>query len=214
MTLHDAPSTAESQPLDDTAPERPPSRGGFSMKAAMIVPGLGLLILAVFIGASFLTSNPVQQTITSTGAVAVPGTTLLAQPAVKALKVITVSGEPPGNILNAVSIPLGARRVSYQNNSAAAEEYDAQITLTTDASQGAVEKFYTHDLKKQGWQVFDTGPAAHQAGALEVLSKKSGSDGFYWEQGVVVSATSFGNGAPAAGETSFSIELFQLPDPD
>jgi hypothetical protein len=213
MTLHDAPS-AERQSQDDGAPVRPPSRGGFSMRAAMIVPGLGLLILALFIGAGFLTSNPVQPTNPSTATVAVPGSTLRAQPAVKALKVITVSGQPPGNIVNAVSIPVGARRVTFSNNSVAAQEYDAQITLTTAASQGAVEHFYSLDLKKQGWQVFDTGPAAHQAGALEVLAKKPGADGFYWEQGVVVSATSFGAGAPAAGETSFSIELFQLPDPD
>lgn len=213
MTLHDVPS-AERQSEGDGAPQRPPSRGGFSMRAAMIVPGLGLLILALFIGAGFLTSNPVQPTHTSTATEAVPGTGLRAQPAVKALKVITVSGQPPGNIVNAVSIPVGARRVSFQNNTAAAEEYDAQITLTTDASQGAVEHFYSLDLKRQGWQVFDTGPAAHQTGALEVLAKKAGSDGFYWEQGVVISATTFGAGAPATGETSFSIELFQLPDPD
>ena len=213
MTLHEVPS-AERQSPDDGAPVRPPSRGGFSMRAAMIVPGLGLLILALFIGAGFLTSNPVQPTNPSTSTVSVPGTALLAQPAVKALKVIRRSGQPPGNIVNAVSIPVGARRVNFENNSVAAQEYDAQITLTTDASQGAVEHFYSLDLKKQGWQVFDTGPAAHQAGALEVLAKKAGSDGFYWEQGVVVSATTFGAGAPATGATSFRIELFQLPDPD
>ena len=83
----------------------------------MIVPGIGLLILVLFIGAEFLTSNPVQQTKTSTRAFSVPGTPLRAMPAVHDLKVITVSGQPPGNIINAVSIPDGATRTSYQNNS-------------------------------------------------------------------------------------------------
>jgi hypothetical protein len=200
--------------LDDTVPLRPPSRAGFSMKKAMIVPGIGAVILVLFIGAGFLTSNPVQNTKTSTSSFSVPGTPLRATPAVHDLKPIIVSGQPPGNIINAISIPLGATRTSSANNSTSAQEYDAQITLSADASQTAVENFYRKDMKKQGWQIFSTGPADHHPGALEVLAKKAGSDGFYWEMGAVISATTFGPKAPAAGATSFTIELFQQPDPD
>jgi hypothetical protein len=139
---------------------------------------------------------------------------LRALPAVHALKVITVSGQPPGNIINASSIPQGARRTSFENNSQSAQEYDAQITLQIDQSQAAVENFYTKDLKKQGWQIFSTGPAEHVAGGLEVLAKKAGSDGFYWELGAIIPPTSFGGSAPAAGSTSFTLELVQQPDPD
>ena len=166
------------------------------MRLAMIVPGIGVLILVLFIGAEFLTSNPVQKTKTATGSFSVHGTPLRAVPAVKELKVITVSGQPPGNIINAVSVPEGATRTSHQNNSAAAQEYDAQITLRIDQSQAAVENFYKLDMKKQGWQVFSTGPATHVAGGLEVLGKKAGSDGFYWEMGTIISPTSFGSGRP------------------
>ena len=67
-------------------------------------------------------------------------------------------------------------------------------------------------MKKQGWQIISTGPADHVTGGLEVLGKKAGSDGFYWELGAVISPTSFGAGAPAAGATSFSLVLFQEPD--
>jgi len=184
------------------------------MKKAMIVPAIGFVILAVFIGAGFLTSNPVQPTTTSTSSFSVPGTPLRAMPAAHDLKVITVSGQPPGNIINAVSIPDGAVRVSFSNNSAAAQQYDAQIRLSTHDSQGAVEKFFTKAMKKQGWQIFDTGPADHNPGALEVLAKKAGSDGFFWEMGAVVSATTFGAHAPPGGSTSFIVRLFQQPDPD
>ncbi len=180
----------------------------------MIVPGIGVLILALFIGAGFLTSNQVQPTVVSTRSFSVPGTTLRAQPAVRALKVITVDGQPPDNIVNATSIPVGATRVSFQNNSASAQAYDAQIALTIDSSQGAVENFYSKDLKVQGWQIFETGPADNDPGAIEVLAKQAGSDGFYWEIGAVVSATTFGPGAPAKGSTSFTLRLFQQPDPD
>jgi hypothetical protein len=200
--------------FDDAAPLRPPSRAGFSIKPAMIVPGLGLLILIVFIGAGFLTSNSVQPTKTSTSSFSVPGTPLRAVPAVRVLKVITVSGQPPGNILNAISVPQGATRVSFANNTQAAQQYDAQVTLKADDSQAAVETFFKRDMKKQGWQIISTGPADHHPGALEVLGKKAGSDGFYWGMGAIISATTFGAGAPAGGTTSFSLELYQQPDPD
>jgi hypothetical protein len=199
--------------IDDT-PQRPPSRSGFSMKKAMIVPGIGAAILVVFIGAGFVTSNPIQRPTTSTSAYSIPGTPLRARPAVSDLKVITVSGQPPGNIVNAVAVPVGATRTSYVNNSASAQEYDAQITLSADQSQGAVENFYSKAMKKQGWRILSTGPADHHPNAIEVLAQKAGSDGFYWEMGAVVSATTFGPSAPAAGATSFTLELVQEPDPD
>jgi hypothetical protein len=200
--------------LDDAVPLRPPPRAGFNMKAAMIVPGIGLFILILFIGAGFLTNNPIQRTKTSTSSFAIAGTPLRAMPAAYDLKVITVNGQPPGNVINAVSIPVGSTRISYINNSAAAQQYDAQIKLTANQSQVAVEKFFTKAMKKQGWQIFDTGPADHNPGALEVLGKKAGSDGFFWEMGSVVSATTFGANAPASGSTTFTVRLFQQPDPD
>jgi hypothetical protein len=199
---------------DSTAPLRPPQRAEFSMKKAMIVPGIGFAILAIFIGAGFLTSNPVQSTNGSTSSFAVPGTPLRALPAAHDLKVITVSGQPPGNIINAVSIPDGAVRVSYVNNSAAAQQYDAQIQLKDSHSQTAVEMFYVKAMKNQGWEIFGTGPADHHPGALEVLGKKAGSDGFFWEMGAMVSPTTFGTQAPPGGSTSFTVRLFQQPDPD
>ncbi len=200
--------------VDDALPVRPPASSGFNMRFAMVVPGLGVLILAVFIGANFLTANPVQQTHTSTATHTVTGTVLRAKPARVDLAAITISGEPPGNIVNAVSLPVGSILLTHQNNSQAADQYDAQIGLRSDASQGALETFYQKDMKAQGWQIFEVGPADHDPGALEVLGKLAGSDGFYWEMGAVISATSFGANAPAAGDTQFTVRLFQVPDPD
>jgi hypothetical protein len=192
---------------------RPPPRAGFSMKLAMIVPGIGVLILVAFIGAGFLTSNPIQPTKTSVHSFTVPGTPLRAEPAERALKVITVSGQPPGNIINATSIPEGAKRVAFENNTASAQgDYSAQITLTANDSQAAVENFYAKDMKKQGWQISSTGPADHHPGAIDVLAQKAGSDGFYWQLGATVSATTFGPPAPPQGSTSFTLELYQVPD--
>jgi hypothetical protein len=213
MTLHSARPIEAAPPTPrQSEPPRPPAR--FSMRAAMIVPGIGALILILFIGAEFLTSNPVQKTKTSTRSFSVPGTPLEAVPAVHDLKVITLSGQPPGNIINSVAVPSGARLTGHANNTASAQGvYDAQINLRADESQAVLETFYKQDMKKQGWQIISTGPADHVTGGLEVLGKKAGSDGFYWELGAIISPTSFGAGTPAAGATSFSLELIQEQDP-
>jgi hypothetical protein len=210
MTLHD--TQTETEPA--SAPVRPPTSGGVSMKPAMIVLGLAVGILAVFVTIGVLTSTPVQTTKTGHVSSAVPGTRLLAVPGAPDLSVITADGEPPSNILNAVSIPSGAVRVSSQNNSAASDQFDAQIELRSDDSQGALQAFYLADMKKQGWAIFAQGSADHVPGGTEVLGKQAGTDGFYWEMGAVISRTTFGPNDPPAGSTDFEIRLFQVPDPD
>jgi hypothetical protein len=222
MTLHDTPASAETadetEALDSaptgSAPLPPIRAKGTSMKLAMIVPGLGALILVIFIGAEILTTNPVQPVKTSTKSSVVTGTNIRATPAVDALKPIISAGEPPGNIINAVSLPKGFTELSHQNNTASAGEYDAQIELRADLTQGALFTFYKDVMKKQGWAIFDTGAASNDPGGIEVLAKQAGSDGFYWEMGAVVQPTSFGSGAPASGWTDFTVRLFQVPDPE
>jgi hypothetical protein len=149
---------------------------------------------------------------TGTSPHAVPGTMLLAVPAAAVLSPIVKAGEPPSDILNAVSVPKGAVRISQQDNSGSAGQYDSQVALRSDASQGALLAFFAATMKQQGWQVFDRGAAANDPGATEVLGKLAGSDGWYWEMGAVIPPTSFGPGAPAGGQTDFTIRLFQQPD--
>jgi hypothetical protein len=143
---------------------------------------------------------------------AVPGTSLLAVPAAHVLSVIVQNGEPPSDIVNAVSVPEGTVRVSKQNNSGSADQFDSQVSLRVDVSQGALLSFFAAAMHQQGWQVFDKGPAANNPGAVEVLGKLAGSDGWYWEMGAVIPPTTFGAGAPAGGQTVFTIRLFQQPD--
>lgn len=197
----------------DDQPVLPPPRPGFSIKAAMIVPGLGLVILVVFVGIGLATSKPVQPTKTSTAPHAVRGTTIAAVAAVDDLRPILVDGQPPSNIVNSVSVPKGSQVVSHENNTASAGQYDAQIELRVAQTQGALLTFFRNSMKQQGWQIFDVGPARNDPNAVEVLGKEAGSDGFYWEMGAVVSATQFGHGAPATGATPFTVRLFQVPDP-
>jgi hypothetical protein len=195
-------------------PVRPAPSGGFSMRPAMLVVGLAALIVIAFIAIGFATNGKPVKTDTSKSIRVIAGTPLRAVRAAPALAVITQSGEPPSNILNAVSLPQGSTRVSHQNNGGGANQFDAQIGLLNNDSQAAIRTFYLSDMKAQGWKILDIGPADHDPGAFEVVGQKAGSDGFFWNMGAVVSATTFGADAPPAGHTHFTVRLFQVPDPD
>jgi len=182
------------------------------MRLAMIVPGLGLLILAIFITAELLSSNPqspqakVPSTFVASGLHAVAGA--------PALQPIIVSGQPPANVVAAVSVPEGSVAVSNQNNTQAAEQYDAQVQLRVDATQGTLQSFFVTAMQREGWQIINQGPASHNPGAIQILGKLAGNDGYYWDMGAVISATTFPAGAPPTGVTDFTVRLFQQSDPD
>jgi len=198
---------------DGSEARRPPTPGGVSMRPAMIVVGLAALILVLFVTIGIVSSQS-PAAVKHSAALTVPGVSLRAVPAAGLLAPIVTAGEPPNNILNAVSMPAGSVRLSHQSNSGGADQYDSQVVFHSDDSQAALLDFYAADMKVQGWQVFDRGAAANNPGALEVLGKLAGSDGYYWEMGATVSPTTFSKGGPAHGVTAFTIRLFQVPDPE
>ena len=174
------------------------------MRPAMIVVGLAALILVLFVTIGIVSTQSPAPVKHSDAAVAVPG----RQPAGRARRRTcsrrsSTAGEPPTNILNAVSVPAGSVRISHQNNSAGAGQFDSQVTFRSDDSQAALLAFYAADMKPQGWQVFDRGAAANDPGALEVLGKLAGSDGYYWEMGATVTPRRSARAArPRASPTS------------
>ncbi len=212
MTLHDTETDARPEQPAAPAPKRPPTPGGFSMRPAMVVLGLAVLILAVFITIGIVFSQSPARVRSSSAPDRVAGTSLQAVPATHALAPIVGSGEPPSNIVNAVFVPVGSVRIGHQNNAAESGQYDSQVELRSTDSQGALLGFFAADMHQQGWQVFDQGPAANDPGALEVLGKLAGDDGYYWEMGATIKQTGFGNGAPPAGWTVFTVRLLQESD--
>jgi hypothetical protein len=184
------------------------------MRPAMIVVGLAALILILFVTIGIVSSQSPAAIKHTNNPVGVPGVTLRAVPAAGLLAPITSAGEPPNNILNAVAVPVGSARTTHQNNSAGAGQYDAQVNFRSGESQAALVSFFAADMKLQGWQISDQGPARNEPNALEVLGKLAGSDGYYWELGATVNATTFTNGGPARGTTTFTVRLFQVPDPE
>jgi hypothetical protein len=177
----------------------------------MVVLALALLIVGLFVTLGLLTSTRVAP-VHSVAHGKVPGSTLRAVPATSALAPIVAEGQPPSDVRDAVFVPIGSVRLSSADDSASAGQYDKEVTLRSSASQAALLNFYAADMRLEGWQVFDRGPALHHPGAFEVLGKIAGSDGYYWEMGATVSATTFGSGAPPGGWTDFTLRLFQIND--
>lgn len=184
------------------------------MRPALIVVGLAALILVVFVTIGIVSTQSPAAVKHSKTELAVPGVSLRAVQAATSLAPIASGGEPPSNILNAVDLPAGSVRVSHQNNTAGAGQFDAQVTFSSLESQAALIAFYAADMKSQGWQISDQGAARNNPGALEVLGKLAGSDGYYWELGATVNATTFPAGGPPRGTTHFTVRLFQVPDPE
>ena len=210
MTLHQTePQSAPGRGVQGP-PRRPPSARGISIRPAMTVLVLALVILGAFVTIGIVTSHQPARVDTQRTESPVPGSALRAVPAANQLSVISQGGEPPANVVNAVVLPAGSVRTAHQDNGAG--QYDQQVTFRSGASQGALVGFFAAALRQQGWQIFSQGPAAHQPGTTEVLGKLPGSDGYYWEIGALVPPTSFGHGAAAGGETDFTIRLFQVPD--
>jgi hypothetical protein len=181
------------------------------MRPAMTILILAVVILGVFVTIGIVSTHRSATVHIHAGSVRVPGSSLAAQPAAGALSVISHGGEPPANIMNAVVLPAGSVRIAHHDNDAGGQ-YDQQVTFRSTASQGALVSFFAAALRQQGWQIFDRGPAAHAPGTTEVLGKLAGSDGYYWEIGALVPPTTFGPDAPAAGETDYSVRLFQVND--
>jgi hypothetical protein len=212
MTLPDVDTEARPEGTPPPPPQRPPTPGGVSMGPAMVVVGLAVVILVVFVTIGVLTSQSPPPVRHRGASAAVPGSALRAEPAAGRLAPIVASGEPPTNILDAVDLPVGAARVSHQDNAAGSGQFDAQVAFRADASQGALLAFYAADMKTHGWELYDKGPAANHPNTLEVLGKLAGTDGYFWEMGVTIPPTSFGHGAPATGQTEFTIRLLQQND--
>jgi hypothetical protein len=182
------------------------------MKPAAIVLGLATLVLLVFAGgAALFRATPAKAPAKSTKTVA--GTTLRATGALDALAPIVSAGQPPGNVLNAVTVPAGARRLSHINYAGEASQYDEAVTFSVAGTEAAVIDFYKVEMKRDGWQIESTGPADHQPG-IEVLGQIAGDDGWFWEMGTVVEPSTFGAHGTGAASTQFSLRLIQEPDAD
>ncbi len=173
---------------------------------ALIVLGIAVFIVVVGVVGSALTSD--STAIPSVRSVSTPGGTVVQlTPGLQALRPIVTAGDPPADIIGALSVPTDSPATGHTNIDQGVGQFDRAVQFRSGLSSDQVVDVYRTLLPELGWKVIYVGSGASRlANGTEVLAKKASSDSFYWEVGVVVSPTT------SAGSTPFSLEVFELPD--
>jgi len=188
---------------------QPPPRPNFSMKPALLVAALAVVILVVFSIGAALTHDSKPPAASPKVSVVVKGSSLRAVSAERGLSVIEQDGQPPANVLAAITLPAGAVRGAV-TNPGQGSAFDQQVQFSVKASQEAVLVFYKAELRALGWRTVTSGAAPHQSGQ-QVVGQIAGDDGFYWQLGVVVSPSTF-TASGTTDVTGFALRLIQVGD--
>lgn len=179
------------------------------MRPALVVGVIALVILLSFSVWAAFTHTPTAPNETKQAPKTVKGTSLRAVGAARSLKVIEEDGEPPANVLNAITLPAGARR-GTATDPGAGSSYDQEVQYSVDASQEAVLTFYRAELHAFGWQVVTSGAATNQPGQ-QIVGQLAGEDGFYWQLGVIVAPSTF-SASGTTDITQFTLRVLQVDD--
>ncbi len=173
---------------------------------ALVVLGLAVLIVVVGVVASALVSG--SDTTLAIHRITIPdGTVVPLTPAATAMKSIVNAGQPPADILGNLAVPSGSSVVRTVNLDQGAGQFDRTVVFRTGLSSDQVGDVYRTLLPRLGWKVLDSGsPATGPAPGTVILFKRGSGDSFYWEVGATVSPTT------STGSTTFSLELWELPD--
>jgi hypothetical protein len=173
---------------------------------AMVVLGIAVFILVAGVLASAFASGT--SPTLSVHRISLPdGTTVQLTPATTAMRSIVSAGEPPADILGNMAVPTHSTVIRTVDTDQGATQYDRTVYFETGLASDQVMDLYHALLPRLGWSLLYSGGGLQRGGSgTGVLAKKGSGDSFYWEVGVVVSPTT------SAGTTSFSVELFELPD--
>lgn len=217
MTRVDSTAPAEPGTGDGNVPR--PARAALpSIRPALVVVAIAAgLVLLFGIGAVIEGGSAPKPAPHPTH---VAGTPLTAEPARAPLRPIETAGTPPTGVLRATVVPKGATRTG-SSPWTRTTQFSAKVDFEVSASQAAVVDFYRAELKARGWSSPDVTATQPPKGATELLAQRASADGWYWEVGVVVSPTTFTehpsratSAARASGRTKFTLELFEVPDPE
>jgi hypothetical protein len=197
-------------------PPLPPVRQRPGIRPALVVAIIAaglVLCFGILAAVSPTTTSRTGSDVAPTTPRKVKGTSLLAVSALRALRPIEEPDTPPANILDAMTIPEGSREISVSHRTTGTS-YDRSMRFAVAAPQATLITFYRDELSSYGWKVASVGAATGVAGGIEVLAEKAGDDGWYWEEGAVISPTTFSGTSGARESTAFTIEVFEVPDAD
>jgi len=200
------------------APEGPrvPYGRSPSLRPALVVLACAAVVsCAGFAIALVGSGQPAPPTVTGLGS-PVPGVNLTAVDAAGVLHRITSAGTPPSDVLSSLVLPNGARIVSTSDDDAGVDAYDRSIYLEVDTSTRELVKFYETELERAHWKLLGSYPNA--GAGKELLGQRTGSDGYVWEVGVVMTPVNPAISPSLAGEgqtsptTGLRIRLFEVSD--
>lgn len=206
-----------------TSPLRPasdppvaPRQPGPSLRPALIVLGAGALIFVVGTAIALLGGRTAQTTTVEGLGQPVPGAKLRAVPARSVLAHIEASGQPPANIVAALTVPAGSRYLGAGGSSAALDQFDRSVRLDVGAPGSEVVHFYEVELSRAHWVLAtdrSSGPGIH-----ELLGQQAGSDGYQWLVGITITdqspavAPALAGGGQSAASCTVEIRLEQQGD--
>ncbi len=184
-------------------PLPPPGVAPTSLKMALVVPVFAVLMLGVVIAINVVTSDtpPAKSVVPIAGSSA--GLTVSL---INPFAPLVAAGEPPDDILNSVVIPNGSTQIRQIHTGGQATSFDAAFLYSTTSSQGSLYSFFHAQIAARGWKIFSTGAPAGGKG-VEILAQKAGTDGWYWEEGVIIHPTTFN--AQNQQSTTYTIRLYQ-----
>ena len=187
----------------DARPLPPPGINPTSIKWAAIVPLVAVVMLGLVIFLNILTAKGPDPS-PSPGLNQVGNLTVNPTPPFAAL---VTAGEPPPDIVNSIVVPQGAVQVELPHTGGNVFSFDRKIVFESPASSQALYNFFQAQMKGRQWKIFSTGKPANAPG-VEILSRRGGSDSFFWLQGVDISPTTFSKDG-GAQSTRFTLRLYQ-----
>ena len=186
-------------------PLPPPGIGPTSLKYAMIVPLVAVIVVIGYIVTNLGTGATQSKTTVPS---IVKGSGLPVSAGLAFAPYVT-SGEPPGDILAAIVLPAGGSAPRALHNSGGPTSFDRSLRFSSAASQAQLYTFFHRQMSARGWKIFSTGAPYGRPG-LEILSQKGGSDSWFWIQGVTISPTKFA--ADGTQSTAVTVRLYQASE--
>jgi hypothetical protein len=187
-----------------------------SLRPAFVVLACALVLTLGGFAVALVGSGQAAPSIVTGLGTPVPGVSLSAIGASPVLQRISSGGVPPRDVLEALVVPDGARIVSTTAQDAGVDQYDRSIYFEVGTGSTELVKFYRTELKRARWKLLGTYPLP--SAGTEVLAQRTGSDGYEWEVGVVVTPANPAISPSLAGDGQTSavmglrLRLFEVPD--
>lgn len=119
------------------------------------------------------------------------------------------------DIVAALVVPEGTAAVPGTSSQRGLGLYDASEAVVVPAAEAEVLTFLRTELGAGRWRITTAAPSS--GGTFRIIAQHPASDGYQWELGATLSATTFtspvpGMAVPKSGVTPLTLRLFAISD--